>query len=102
MYHADAKRNKFDQSKFKHSCGTPSCSLGNWAARNRDRWEWYGHLPVLKGFFDSWESAAEDFEINYIHVKNLFAMNGCGNAKTARQASIYIKEFVRRHTPPRS
>ncbi len=104
MYHADAKRKRlhkrrFDQNKFKHNgCGTPSCSLGTWASHNRDRWRWAcGTMPTLNGECDPFLSAAIDFEISGNDVSLLFAWNGCGNAKTARQASLYIKAFVRAH-----
>jgi len=81
-------------------CGTPGCALGNYAARRdlqrgflidsygnaRDRVCGLGLLPA----------AERHFGLAFGEVHRLFGPNGCGSAKTAKQAARFIENFVKR------
>jgi hypothetical protein len=94
----------YDQSNFVHqSCGTPACALGHYAAYSR-RWElepsrWGDIVPQLKNappsdFID--QQVRAEFGIDFGEFRELFGVDGCGGAKTAKQAAKYIRKFVAR------
>ena len=87
----------------RHTCGTPACALGHYAARTDlqrfvglDKWgdlylraNGYGtdhSSNALLGYFGL--TGDESFE--------LFGGDGCGNATKAIDAAEYIEEFLKR------
>lgn len=68
----------------RRTCGTPACAMG--------------HAAFLFKTDKAWtESGAMDFfAIGEPEDDELFAGNGCNNAKSSREASGYIKAFVTR------
>lgn len=106
---ADAEHRKrgeptYDQGVFASSCGTPACALGHWAAAHRRRWYFEDRWgisalirPVLIRTEETGIAAAEsEFQVSVREVLELFDTDGCGNARTAKQAARYIRRFVAR------
>jgi hypothetical protein len=88
----------YNQEDYAHSCGSPACALGHYAANTRgfklDR-QWYEYFREDKLF--TWDCGAdEEFGLSYSEAMELFYYNGCGEAKTAKQAAKYIRSFVKR------
>lgn len=98
--HRAKKEPTYDQSTFKKSCGTPACALGHWAAHNPRRWKFdtTGH-PYLRTteplYGISFEDASQEFGIDHHAINELFEYNGCGRAKTGKQAAKFIRKFVK-------
>ena len=92
----------YDQQRMTHPCGTPACALGHWAEARRDLWTidvslgapLYVHRQTQT--YGYVEGAVEDFALTEDDAEELFGEKGCGGAKTAMQASAYIREFVRK------
>ncbi len=86
------------QEQYRHFCGTPACALGHWAAANPKRWTFdkLGFPFVARGLESGVHSAVDEFGISYSEVVELFHSNGCGKAKTAKEAARYIRAFVKR------
>ncbi len=88
----------YNQEDYVHSCGSPACALGHYAANTRgftlDRaWGEY----CRKGLSFTWDcGAAKEFGLSTSEATELFYYNGCGEAKTAKQAAKYIRSFVKR------
>lgn len=87
-------------------CGTPACALGHYAAANPNRWETsydarsaHKWNPVRRdlGGDNSMSHAMEEFGISDDQARELFSANGCGNARTAKQAADYVRGFVERN-----
>lgn len=103
---ADATHKKksepnYDQQFYAHECGTPACALGHWATANR-RWVWlglkYDLFPRLRNnsHGSTTEDAMEEFHLTEDEADELFEVDGCGNAQTAKEAARYIRAFVKR------
>jgi hypothetical protein len=91
-------------------CGTPACALGHYASR-RDlqrvfdlgksggRFGTVWGLRVtgkrgLAGFND--RAVLDHFALSKEESAELFDQDGCGDAKTTKQAARYIRKFVAR------
>lgn len=94
------------QGKEHRGCGSPACALGHWAAAHPRTWftDWLGEVGIWRDAYitgDNRRSASagidaeDEFGLDGGQVKDLFGVAGCGGAKTAREASKYIREFVR-------
>jgi hypothetical protein len=77
-------REEFDMSDYQFSCGAPACVLGHYAAATRK------HIGMF--IFDS----DDYFGVNSEEWFELFDSQGCGRAKTPKQAAKYIRQFVKR------
>lgn len=107
---------QFTMQVYGHSCGTPACALGHYAAR-QDLQSTYtlredGGLIAKDDSSRSWVpftsiGVQEHFDITKDETYELFSDNeafdddetptwGCGNAKTALEAAEYIEAFVAR------
>jgi hypothetical protein len=71
------------QEQLRHPCGTPACAAAHYAKHTR---------RVMSVLF-KWES---EFQISPDEAVQLFASDGCGRAKTAKQAAKYIRKFIAR------
>lgn len=107
-----------------HRCGTPACVLGHYVARRdlqeffqlpiagsewirptRKEWDWHwletnsiatgvwGATRILYGWMSL---VAHHFDITRVQADLLFSMNGCGGAKTALEAAVFIENFIAR------
>lgn len=94
--HKRRKEPRYDQSRFEHECNTPACAIGHWAFHNRKRWGRHYGDPVLNGFFNAFDSAMQEFSLKDGEDLELFDVDGCGGAKTAKEAAAYIRAFVKR------
>lgn len=88
------------QAPVVHPCGAPACAIGHYAAAAASKQRGWGlsQFGVLRygepiGIFGS-EVRAE-FDINLTDALNLFDANGCGGARTAKQAAKYIRKLVK-------
>lgn len=97
--HRKRKEPTYDQGQFTHECDTPACALGHWAAAHPRRWRFNtGGTPELKFAFAkvAFDAAMDEFCLDRGEVLDLFNSSGCGNARTAKQAAKYIRNFVAR------
>lgn len=92
--------NRFTMSMFGHSCGTPACALGHYAAR-RDLQHTFqldsGALRYADGAGGVWLNSItvrEHFDLTSEQIDTLFDEHGCDNAQTAEQAALFIEYFV--------
>jgi len=102
--HSQNDEPEYDQGRYMWPCGTPACALGHWAAANPKRWKlkrtgYSEKVPLLreKTTNDPIEDAAKEFGLDYNEVSELFDGDGCGWARTGREAAIYIENFIRRN-----
>lgn len=98
--HRSKKQPTYDQHQIKHNCGTPACAIGHWIRRTRGRIALSkdGVLTHAEVFGSEGVSAVGsiEFRITREQANELFAGDGCGKAKTAKQAAKYIRRFVKR------
>ena len=85
--HRAAGRPTYRQAAHVHDCGTPACALSHWYAHLGRSW--------LDGDLEEIEA---DFALDAAEAAELFSGSGCGNAKTAKQAAAYLREFVARQS----
>lgn len=101
---------RFDMGAYAHSCGTPACAFGHYAAR-RDLQQFlaidsdsnadcdssvkYVYDDGLADYDD--DEILEHFGISFDEAWDLFSSTGCGRAKTVTQAAEYIERFVAEH-----
>lgn len=98
---ADAEHRKkgeptYDQTNIRHTCGTPACALGHWAAATPTRF-WL--KPLLKyrpapHLYGEWEIGEAEFGITQQEADIIFGPDGCNYATTAKQAARFIRKFV--------
>ena len=96
----------YSQRKWTHACGTPACALSHYAAAIPERWclrpglwpSLLGNEPLLnKGSTAaSLADARKEFALMFGEATELFDAEGCGGAKTAKEAALYILQFVAR------
>lgn len=93
----------YNQGPLLNDCGTPSCALGHYVSYVKRPGnslilnDGFCELRIggeLVGVFG--EEVQREFCINYDDAHELFDPKGCGAAKTAKQASKYIRKFVAR------
>lgn len=97
--------NEGDCDDTSHNwCGTPACALGHYAART----DLQRLMRILNGEAVYRESingygicyadacVVKHFGIYWSEADRLFGPEGCGNAKTTKQAARYIERFVAR------
>lgn len=91
----------YNQMRYTHSCGTPACAFGHWAAAHPERFETTprgvslrerpGRHPLCLAMLE--------FNLTSEQAYELFDADGCGEATTHKQAAEYIRDFVARNTP---
>lgn len=90
-----------DNYKTKYaSCGTPACALGHYASRtdlqHTFKLKMDGEIYGIDGTHLWYDQAVLDhFGIDSNESELLFAVDGCGNAKTNIQAAKFIEKFVK-------
>ena len=93
----------YDQRRYTHSCGTPACAFGHWAAAHPDRFEIIHRAfirlrePRELQLLHPSAIATMEFDLTYGQALELFGVDGCGGATTHKQAAEYIREFVERN-----
>ena len=111
---------KFDMGMYVHThenfCGTPGCALGHYAARRdlQKVFKVFVNKDGLRAAGNDYEDGAygflkgpddrrvhhdslivqEHFGLTRYEATELFASDGCDNAKTTRAAAKYIKDFI--------
>jgi hypothetical protein len=85
---ADAEHRKNGEPTYSqwcqfHLCGTPSCALGHYRARTE--------RARSLAFYEE-----KEFGLSQAETEELFDCDGCGGAKTAKQAAKYIRKFIAR------
>jgi hypothetical protein len=84
-------------------CGTPACALGHYGA-NADRgakargWGWSKTKGLITASFEPFDDARAEFAVTEAEADELFEVDGCGKAQTAKQAAKYIRAFVKRRS----
>ena len=91
--HRKAGEPTYDQSTITHGCGTPGCAWGHWIESPARRARIVRELSSIP---QSILCAEPEFALNAGDVTELFAVNGCGMARSAKQAAKYIRRFVAR------
>jgi hypothetical protein len=97
------KPRAFKMADF-HSCGTPHCAIGHYAAR-RDLQQFFQlsrkHWSPMVGVWGAthvpceiWPHYEAHFGITHQQAGELFSYYGCGRAETAIAAAEYIERFV--------
>jgi hypothetical protein len=81
----------YRQASFVSDEHAGCCALGYWCAYKGIDW-----LDVCV------EEVESDFALTAGEAAELFAGTGCGNAKTAVQASAYLRKFLARQREPRT
>lgn len=96
--HRERGEPTYDQQAFTHQCGSPACSLGEWAAANPESWRFSEGVPVGIEHGSRWIQCYIDFAIDENHYAELFGPFGCRNAQTSKDAAAYIRSFVARRS----
>lgn len=88
----------YHQTCYVHPCGTPSCAMGEWAAANPDRWilDVHKHRLLSRLSSDYLLAQCDEFGLSEAERAQLFGLDGCNNARTAKDAAAYIRWFVAR------
>lgn len=89
---------RFTMRTIAHSCGTPACALGHYAAR-RDLQDAFillkhGELRATGDAASPFLAELEHFDISRAEEEKLFGVWGCNDAQTPLQAAEYIERFV--------
>lgn len=104
--HLAANEPTYDQLEEVHACGTPACAIGHARALFKsslnDRYVriWRNASLIVAG--------EQLFELDYLADRRyaewdeLFSTLGCGYARSAREAAVYIRGFVRRKLAARN
>lgn len=106
------KPNAFTMTDFAQQCGTPACALGHYCSRRdlQKAFKLGGNLVRLWPVDIKQERAigisdraitehfglSNDEDLLVSENEELFGPEGCGGAKTAKQAARYIRKFVAR------
>jgi hypothetical protein len=96
---------KFTMEYYAHSCGTPACALGHYAARQDLQSDFYlDEEGVFRTSMKGLESYAtltaflRHFALTVQQEEQLFGMWGCNKARTPVEAAEYIERFVAEHS----
>lgn len=84
-YHKQHNEPAYKQRSLIHPCGTPACAGGHWDASPEGQ--------ELGGSQQDWRKT---FAINGKEESELFGGEGCGDARTAKEAAEYLRSFVAR------
>lgn len=100
--HIEKHEPTYDQQRYVHSCGTPACALGHWAAANPDRWyvgvDSQGDPDIFLRAADQMsldDASCAEFCLTSREEARLFGLSGCSHARNAKDAAAFIREFVR-------
>lgn len=95
--------NMLTMDRVSHACGAPACALGHYVARSdlqkSFRLTANGAIALRRGPLLEWFRGPRicgHLGIGIEESGELFSGDGCGNAKTAKQAIKYIERFVAR------
>jgi hypothetical protein len=91
--HKKRAEGPYDQQIYQHECGTPSCAWGHYVLSDK---RIAARLGMRKEEIYAGEHPKSEFGIDWEDANELFGMRGCGHAKTAKDASKYIRSFVKR------
>jgi hypothetical protein len=98
--HKRRKEPTYNQFQMVHSCGTPACALGHYAAATKARFkiDRLSETVFYKGnsLYHEAQVAIDEFGVSRGEGYALFSFEGMGGAKTAKQAAKYIRSFVKR------
>lgn len=97
--HRKLKQPTYAQSLFVHPCGTPACAIGHWAAHNRRRgWRVDVNNSVgsvyKNGNYNTIMAGIEEFDLGVAEYLRIFGSDGCGHARTGKEAAKFIRRFV--------
>jgi hypothetical protein len=107
------QKSKFTMVCFVHSCGTPGCALGHFAAR-RDLQRAFKIVksvgrhgqPIARAYYrGDWDllyASRDYFGLSCTEAEDLFGTRGCGDAKTPIQAARYIERFIKKQEKEQS
>ena len=103
----DADPELFTMAREVNACGTPACVFGHYAARvdlqdkfvlherNDEHYAYISERAHPEDEIGAYaESVREHFGLTREQQMELFDIDGCGNAKTPREAADYIEAFV--------
>ena len=80
----------------KHTCNTPACALGWWAATHPKTWTMqYGKVYWRLYPGNAYVAAELEFCLSHNEIESIFGGSGCRNAQSGPDAAAYIREFVR-------
>lgn len=91
--------NKFNMESITHTCGTPACVLGHYAANSKtpfslqDRQLVLGEIDI--GYNYDHPAIQDHFDLTPKQCAELFDVTGCGNAILPSEAADYIEDFVK-------
>lgn len=98
--HARGGAPAYDQHRYWHrDCGAPACALGHWAAAHPYRWIRVQDAPSMWGCEGTLDSVTIEFALDPYDGRQalvLFGGYGCNGARTAKEAALYLREFVTR------
>ncbi len=97
---ADAERlangaPQFNMHFEQHDCGAPACAWGHYAVSTPDRKAKFVKVNRY-GANANYNDARIEFNLPRLDWWELFDHDGCGGAKTAKQAADYIRAYVQR------
>lgn len=102
----DADPKTFNMERYGHGCGTPACVFGHYAARRDLQHTFkllkpkyadeYCDIDSTEGecYHDSYV-VLDHFGINDYQAEELFGSEGCGGAKTPKEAITYLRGFIK-------
>jgi hypothetical protein len=79
-----------------HDCGAPACAWGHYALSTPERIERFVKPGYDGSASANYNDARTEFRLSRQDWSELFEQDGCGEAKTAKQAADYIRAFVSR------
>lgn len=108
VHDVGAEKRGYDQARITHPCGSPACAWGHWLlsspARTRRIYKeaegngtlqrdhgLYGKAGMLLVYINQ---SPDEFYLTRDEQEELFDWDGCGGAKTGKQAAKYIRNFV--------
>jgi hypothetical protein len=84
--HVERGEPPFSMRRYSYSCKTPSCALGHWWVLMKRPLE---TCTMMDG------TVEKDFDLTLPKIVEIFGIEGCDNAQTAKKAADYIRNYVR-------
>jgi hypothetical protein len=79
----------YNQLKITHECGSPACAMGHYIAAHPRKWSKF--IVEVRGI----NIGMKEFSLEHGELNAIFGVDGCNRAHTAKDAAIYIREFVK-------